>query len=83
MTDPVHIAAARLLDYLDGDADSGGETLLTYRPYLTILVDELRGALDRSRHPELYDHDPATCKYCAPIPRKPVESSVRHDAPSR
>jgi hypothetical protein len=78
MTDPVHIAAARLLDYLDGDADSGGETLLHYRPYLTSLVDELRGAISRVRHPELYDHDPATCKYCAPIPANRSAASTLH-----
>lgn len=56
MTDPVHIAAERLLAYFDGDGDSGGETLLTHRPYLTILVDELRKTLDQPfkssrRHP--------------------------------
>lgn len=45
MTDPVHIHAGRLLDYLDGDANGPGEHVLAHRPYLAKIVADLRAAL--------------------------------------
>jgi hypothetical protein len=85
MTDPVHIAAGRLLNYIDADERMTDKdiSVLFGRPYFASLVESLRDTLGRKWIHEFYEHDPATCKYCAPIPRKPVESSVRHDAPSR
>jgi hypothetical protein len=83
MTDPVHIAAERLLNYIDADERMTDKdiSVLFGRPYFASLIDELRGTLSRQTRLHVFDeaeHDPASCKYCAPIPAKRSAASALH-----